>query len=354
MIVLDRSRNDTSVALDLVRAAAAQIVCIGHALNFADVGLSTLLPNFGVVLFFLISGFVIAATLSARSTDPAYGPIDFAIDRFARIYTAFLPALLMIAIVDYSMAWALHPLQGDSASLRTLFGNLLLRGNLPVWPRVSTFGSAGHLTSVAIEFHIYFFVGAVFFLLKGRQVWLCAAVIVFLWWVPVEYSSAIPGTDRTLFIFWLVGFAVYHAASSVPNIPALKVPAALLLVVSIAWWIWRRTSFDYDLVNLPPLGIALFSLVVLTQSLSVMTPIAPCVRFFADKSYSLFLIHLTIIKLVYALPVDRRLAILVAVIVSNAAAVVFARAFEQQYRKLAAAIKAVVERSLLRKEPSPA
>jgi peptidoglycan/LPS O-acetylase OafA/YrhL len=52
------------------------------------------------LIFFLISGFVIAAALSRRSGDPDYGFLRFFVDRFARIYSGLLPALVLILAVD--------------------------------------------------------------------------------------------------------------------------------------------------------------------------------------------------------------------------------------------------------------
>jgi hypothetical protein len=34
MIILQRERNDTSALLDLIRAIAAQMVCVGHAMIY--------------------------------------------------------------------------------------------------------------------------------------------------------------------------------------------------------------------------------------------------------------------------------------------------------------------------------
>ena len=34
MLNLDRPKNDSSVTLDLLRAVAAQMVCVGHAITF--------------------------------------------------------------------------------------------------------------------------------------------------------------------------------------------------------------------------------------------------------------------------------------------------------------------------------
>jgi peptidoglycan/LPS O-acetylase OafA/YrhL len=102
----DQSRskeNDTSLTLDLLRAVAAQMVCVGPAIIFFVSGSRPqwlpVMQNIGVLFFFLISGFVIAATLSRRSGDPDYGFLRFFVDRFARIYSGLLPALVLILAV---------------------------------------------------------------------------------------------------------------------------------------------------------------------------------------------------------------------------------------------------------------
>jgi peptidoglycan/LPS O-acetylase OafA/YrhL len=103
MINLDPKENDTSLTLDLLRAVAAQMVCVGHAIIFFVSGSRPqwlpVMQNIGVLIFFLISGFVIAATLSRRSGDPDYGFLRFFVDRFARIYSGLLPALVLILAV---------------------------------------------------------------------------------------------------------------------------------------------------------------------------------------------------------------------------------------------------------------
>jgi peptidoglycan/LPS O-acetylase OafA/YrhL len=104
MINLDPKENDTSLTLDLLRAVAAQMVCVGHAIIFFVSGSRPqwlpVMQNIGVLIFFLISGFVIAAALSRRSGDPEYGFLRFFVDRFARIYSGLLPALVLILAVD--------------------------------------------------------------------------------------------------------------------------------------------------------------------------------------------------------------------------------------------------------------
>ena len=98
---LDPSANDTSVTLDLLRFCAAQAVCVGHSISFFGVAdrlrppMAPNMQNVGVLMFFVLSGFLIAHVLTRGIGQRSYGLAQFVIDRFARIYSAFLPALLV-------------------------------------------------------------------------------------------------------------------------------------------------------------------------------------------------------------------------------------------------------------------
>jgi peptidoglycan/LPS O-acetylase OafA/YrhL len=340
MFSLDRSKNDTSVMLDLLRAVAAQTVCVGHALNFANGMTITKAPVVGVLLFFILSGFVIAYTLSTKSASGDYGLVSFGIERVSRIYSAYLPAIIMIAAADYLMQYLGHPLPGDPTDLRTLFGNLTMRQGLPSDWGVSTFGSAGQLTSVAVEFHIYFFVGAIFFMLKGRNVLLCAIVAVLFSTMPLGYFSNIPGSDRALFAMWLAGFAAYYVVKSIKLDASQAILSAVAFIGLIWYWASHRTPNDYDLSNYPAFALAFLTLVIFTQSVRfVGDNISRLIRFAADYSFSLFLVHLTVLKIVLMIPGPVSAKIVCGILIANIVAIAFGLAFERHYRRIANVIK---------------
>jgi peptidoglycan/LPS O-acetylase OafA/YrhL len=342
MFSLDRSKNDTSVTLDLLRASAAQMVCIGHALNFANRSTITFVPNIGVLIFFILSGFVIAHTLSTKSASEDYELTAFGIERFSRIYTAYLPAFFLIAACDYLIQYLGYPLLGDPTDLKTFLGNLTMRQGLPSAWGVSTFGSAGHLTSVAVEFHIYFFVGAIFFLLKGRSVFLCLIVAMLFSTMPLGYFSNIPNTDRSLFVIWLAGFATYFVVKSIKIDESQAVLAAVAFVGMVWYWAAHRTPNDYDLSNYPALSLAFLALVISTSAIQFIgSRLSRAIRFAADYSFSLFLVHLTIVKVVLLIPGWKPLKIAAAILLANAAAILFSYAFERHYRRVAETLKAL-------------
>ncbi|WP_262048370.1 acyltransferase family protein [Bradyrhizobium sp. Bra78] len=346
MISLDPAKNDTSVTLNLLRAIAAQVVCIGHAWGVGGLG-KTYVPADGVLLFFVLSGFLIAYTLDSKSESPSYGLVDFGIERFARIYTAYLPAILAIGLATLGLRWSDIEIVADPVDLKTYIGNLFMQQNVPCCLSVGTFGTAGQLTSVALEFHIYFFVGAIYFLLCGKNVLLCSLVAAPFSFMPLAYFSNIPGTDRALFVLWLMAFASYYVVKGVIGYRPNVLFWCLAFVVTLATWLIERTpGDDASLRQYPMLVLSFLSLVLVSQHVRIMPyRLAALITVAADYSYSLFLIHLTILRLIFSVwPGETVWRALCAIIVANAVAYVFALLFERHYHRVSDWIKAALGR----------
>src|SRR5882724_6900197 len=128
MLSLDKAKNDTSTALDIMRAIAAQMVCVGHGLSFFHISRPAGMPliqNIGVLLFFIMSGFLINATLTQKSVNPDYSFGSYFIDRFARIYSGLIPALIFVIIIDGITIWLMsEPTIWPYFNLKTLLANL--------------------------------------------------------------------------------------------------------------------------------------------------------------------------------------------------------------------------------------
>ncbi|MBR0931508.1 acyltransferase [Bradyrhizobium diazoefficiens] len=349
MFSLNPAKNDTSITLSFLRAAAAQAVCIGHALNFGGFG-STYIPVDGVLLFFVLSGFLIAYTLDSKSKSPGYDIIDFGIERFARIYTAYLPALLLIGLATVSLQRFGFEIKADPANLKTFIGNLFMQQNVPCCLSVTTFGTAGQLTSVGLEFHIYFFVGAMYFLLRGKRVLLCCLIAAPFSFMPLSYFFNAPGPDdRALFALWLMAFASYYVLKAVmeyrPSVPFWS----LAFVVTSAIWVMQRTpGDDANLGQFPMLVLSFFSLTLVSQHIRVVPPLlSRLITLFADYSYSLFLIHLTTMRVIFRFWTDETIfRVVVSILVANVLGFVFAYLFERHYHHVADVIKAAVGKSL--------
>jgi peptidoglycan/LPS O-acetylase OafA/YrhL len=179
---------------------------------------------------------------------------------------------------------------------------------------------------------------------------LASAIIAVLFSTfPLGYVWSIPGSDRALFVMWLAGLAAYYVASSVKLDQSQSILAAVAFVGLIWFWAAHRTPNDYDLSNYPAFALAFLALIICTQGIrSMPEPVSRFIRFAADYSFSLFLVHLTIVKIILLLPLAAPIKITLAITIANLVAIGFAFAFEQRYRLVATYLKGMLARGAAR------
>jgi len=134
--------------LDGWRGAAILSVLFGHFVTSQGLNLG----RFGVELFFVLSGRLMAEILFVRQT-----PLKtFFPRRLARIY----PALFVFAVVMFVVGWV-TPFKGPS--LLNFLAVITLTSNyVGLW--TSTAGVIQHIWSLCVEEHIYILLGLVAFL----------------------------------------------------------------------------------------------------------------------------------------------------------------------------------------------
>jgi len=349
MLSLDPKKNDTSLMLDLLRAGAAQMVCVGHAVSFFVGGFNERWPlpqNTGVVLFFILSGFLITYTLIERSKDPSYGFGTFLIERTARIYSGLIPALSAVIIVD---GIVLHFFNDPSISvaynLRTLLVNLAMfegyRGSLSEYPITQwrQFGSASPLWTLAIEWHIYLFVAAMFFMgKKPSTIPLLVPVAVLFGQMPshhIFYPFQADGVGQGLFIAWLLGAYVYFITQHIKVHP---LAAAGVVVVSIAGYLLSTHAHgEYKLTSYVALAIFVLFLVQASQATRIITSprVTTAIRFCAGYSFTLYLIHHTLMYAVFLLDYRGRTVAIGMILISNVVAAAMAIPTEMKHKTVA-------------------
>lgn len=159
--------QETSISLDFIRGIAAQLVLIGHLWSFLELNVSIiplpLIQNFGVLVFFIISGFLITQVTLIKGLD--YGFKNFFIDRFSRIYYTYLPALFFILLLDFVGKQFYEYPYFYNFSIRNFLGNLLMLQSYPFIGSIGieSFGTARPFWTVAIEWWTYIFFGVLFF-----------------------------------------------------------------------------------------------------------------------------------------------------------------------------------------------
>lgn len=244
------------------------------------------LGNLGVVVFFLVSGFIVTHTGFTES------PRQYAVKRLLRIYPMLVVAVLLCAAL---FSLHLHPLVTGGAARTvtplTLLTNASLANYLLATPVVLL--DVGW--TLVIEVLFYVLLLAALPLLR-RAVW--PTVTGELALVAVVLATAHLGGQS----YWLF-------ATNVAYLPALllgqvvwavwsrRVPAwtgGPLGVLAVAEYVWagvpslgrQQTVYHYD-VNLA-LGLGIFVVGLLAEP---RLRSIGWIRYVADRSYSLYLLH---------------------------------------------------------------
>jgi peptidoglycan/LPS O-acetylase OafA/YrhL len=306
-----------SIALDAVRGVAALIVLLGHAVQhriytgpwpFSDV-----LQHQAVVVFFVLSGLVIANSVYQRQTSL----VDYAAARAARIMPVALFAVLFSLAAWALGTWFDVPViptpsryvePGVAAVLLPLvFLSEAEFGAGPLWN--APYWSLVH------EVWYYAFFGVAFYL-KGWQrvavlallvplagvrvlllfpVWLCGAVLAR--WAPAKALG-----ELTALACLVAGIAAL-AVSSKLAMPLAPLVDALTAPLTDDLYFARYALSD----ALGGAGVALAFLGLRTLADQRATLLERCVRpisWLAECSFTLYLIHWPILTLLYGFGVS--------------------------------------------------
>lgn len=297
-----------SLYLELLRLLAASEVVLFHINGFALLGGHRAVWNaFGhqaVVIFFVLSGYVIAFAADSRErTVRAY-----LTSRLTRIWSVALPCLLATLAFD-RIGQALNPglyeglITDGSALVRLGLGALFLNES---WSLSAQMFSNTPYWSIAYEFWYYMiFAGLVYFRGRARIGWTALALLAsgYKIWL--------------LFPIWALGWAAYRWTRHhrVPGALALVLfvqPALVLwLDDSLGWtrltgdWLaalighdaWRSgLSWSRYVLSDTLLGLSMVLHFLGAHALSpwlarVLAPAARPVKWLTARSFTLYLLH---------------------------------------------------------------
>jgi peptidoglycan/LPS O-acetylase OafA/YrhL len=212
-----------SLYLDLGRLTAAFVVLLSHfAYSRISGGEYLEFRRFGsdaVVLFFVLSGYVIAYVTAEREHTLR----DYALSRLARLYSVVLPALIITIVLDqlgqridprlYDGWW-----YADDQPFKRFFANLFFVNQL--WFESIRPFSNGPFWSLGYEFWYYVLFGLAYYL-KGRRRFLCVALVCLV--IGPKILLLLP--------VWLAGYWTYHCTHRIKISYPL---AAVLFIAPIA------------------------------------------------------------------------------------------------------------------------
>jgi peptidoglycan/LPS O-acetylase OafA/YrhL len=298
------ARAERFVFLDLLRAIAVCLVMYSHVVGIFlhqhgensvlagvlqgftahPLDLALRMGNFGVVLFFLVSGFVVTHTGFAER------PRQYAVKRFLRIYPMLAVAVLLAAVL---LLADLHPVTtaGEITTVTpaTVLTNMTLANHLIAPPVLLVDVS----WTLIIEVLFYTLLLAALPLLR-RWVWpvVCGELALVAVVLATEHlggaSYFLFGVNLSYLPALLLGQVIWAVWSR-------RVPlwAGLAFgVVAVAEYVWAgdpgmgRNDHPFDVHLL--IGFAVFVLALLAERR--LRPIR-LVGYLADRSYSLYLLH---------------------------------------------------------------
>lgn len=312
-----RLTKTTSFLFDLIRSLSAQAVLFGHCISLLGI-LPWLQPpqapymqNLAVIVFFLLSGFLIPYTVVRNRARGGYSWRHFFIDRFTRIYSGFIPCLLVIMLID-AADLALRPAgyeYRDAFNVGTFVANVFMLQDhvLMQWASVSwhhavswipsftSFGSGRPLWTVAIEWWIYLFFGWVALGTDTlrRNPLLYVAVLAVVACIPIW--NALGGRGNGLTWMWLAGTAIFEALRKghLPDMWRRHCLAVSMLFAVLAAQRFRMIHQEYDVILVLLLAVSLYFVAAWAQVTTFKIPAAlhRVTRSTADYSLTLYLIH---------------------------------------------------------------
>jgi len=304
--------------LDFSRWLAAFVVFIGHLrgvifIGYPDlpsgersylVGALYFLSGFGlssVVVFFVLSGFLVGGIGITKVKSGRFDTLNYSIDRFVRLFIVYVPALVLTLILDFignrfftdtglwncgSALMCEHFSDFTKLlSLKTFLMNLFMLQSF----YSPYFGSAKPLWSLSYEFWFYVEFGLLAAaLLHGRALRGRLAI------VAIIVAAFLGFRFLALLGVWFIGVAVSLYAGDKLRNPLLSIVAFVLSSFAMRRFGALEAASDlkeYLLIYMNALSFAWVIISVKDLPLTIFSRFASLNKFFADFSYTVYLIH---------------------------------------------------------------
>ena len=320
--------------INLSRWAAALAVLIAHTrgMMFAvyppggQAGLLqqgfyfvTGLGHEAVIVFFVVSGFLVGGLTLQRTLETGFAPATYFAHRISRIYTVYLPALGVGALLDwlgsryfnaaelYTNSAKYHRVSIESIAVHnlnapTLLGNLLMwqGSDAPGWGRIQPFGSNVPLWTLSMEWW-YYCLFALALLAFGRRSRLATALCVL---AIVLIGLALSKTILLWMVIWLLGVGCWawwrYGRWRINPALALALFIAALTASKLAEHLVKDTGVAVIFARDTLVGVGYSALLIAMLKGEARPWLGRLNARLADYSYSLYLVHFPVLLFIVA------------------------------------------------------
>lgn len=315
-------KRETSLYLDLVRFTAALVVFLEHFREHTRNSFSALwrahpflyvhldaYSETAVIVFFVLSGYVIAHVLATRENTLA----EFATSRLARLYSVAIPALLLTAATNYAEALryptAFDAYNGIPAALRYT-GTALFVSHFWLWPDLEP----PNIPFWSLSFEASYYVAIALFVFARGYGRLAGLILL----------SLLAGPTMVLLApTWLLGYVTYHFSQRRLNagVAAFVWLSSLVLLLS-CFMIEEGLRQPLKFLRMPDAtvgGLLAAYAAALCFSANVVAfngfsatltrllqPVSGLIRWLGSMTFALYLFHQSILSFLTVYPVAGR------------------------------------------------
>jgi peptidoglycan/LPS O-acetylase OafA/YrhL len=302
-----------SVLISLLRGAAAIIVAAGHVRATMYPGLRTIsepplwfkgfafVTGFGhqaVLVFFIISGWLVGGSLLNKLDKPG-AFLDYAIDRMTRLWTVLIPTFVLTLLFAFASG-TVDIGKADYSSTNEYSAAVFL-GNLVGLQKVflPDFGGNFPLWSLANEtwYYLLFPLLTLLFVARKHMVRAASAAALLL------IVAVLPLAIILYFSIWLLGVAFSRVRIDCNPTVRLIWFGLLFVVTGYSRLTGLQDAFSVDTIW-QDLLCSLMFLAFLSSlqfraapSSRLLRPLGNGGRFFAEFSFSLYVLHVPLITL---------------------------------------------------------
>lgn len=258
------------------------------------------IQNIGVVLFFLLAGFLTTYSLESKNHNHDYSFKTFFKHKSVRFMKELSIGLICIAIIDF-MAISFNNtdryLYKEAFNIKTFIGNLLMLqdttlGSMPHL-KITSFGSGRPLWTLATEYWFYMIFAFWYLVIANKKSINFTNIILLSLITIIPINHFIGGRGSGLGFVFLLGVLIYYSFRFIDS-----KTAKILLPISLIIYIIQGSILKeaYSIVSFIILAATITFGLVSFQNISESRN--KVVAFISGSTFMLYLIHYSLIDFI--------------------------------------------------------